>query len=309
MLRFVVRRLLLLLPVAIGISVVVFVLIRFAPGDPVVSMLGNDYSADAADRLRHELGLDQPVFVQYWLWLERVVHGNFGTSIFSRQPVGELLLGRLPTTLGLAIGATAIAIVVAVPAGVVAARWRGTAIDGSSRILATLAVSVPVFWLGLMAIIVFGANLHWFPLSGGVDQSGWAALVMPCTVLACGFGALIMRMVRSNLIEVLGEDYVRTARAKGLHERTVYYRHALRNALIPLVTVVGLQFGTLLGGAVLTETVFSLPGLGRLLVTSINARDYPVVQGCVLVIALSFVIVNLVVDLIYALVDPRIRYS
>jgi ABC-type dipeptide/oligopeptide/nickel transport system permease component len=282
-------------------------MIRLAPGDPIVSMLGNDYTPQAAAGLRHQLGLDQPLPVQYALWLGRVAHGDLGQSIFTHQPVTEVLGERLPTTIVLSVSATLLAVLIALPMGVAAARWKDSMVDGAIRVLSIAVFSVPVFWLGLMLLTLFAAKLAWFPIGGGFQEEGWGAMVLPTVTLACGFGALIVRMVRSTLVDVLAEDYIRTARSKGLKERTVYVSHALRNALLPVVTVVGLQFGTLLGGAVLTETVFSLPGLGRLLIESVSQRDYTVVQGCVLIISMFFVVTNLAVDLSYAAFDPRVR--
>jgi peptide/nickel transport system permease protein len=260
-------------------------------------------------QLRHQLGLDQSIPVQYVLWLGRVVTGDLGRALFSREPVLDLIISRLPTTVALSLGSMFVALVIALPAGILSAARKDTLVDNVSRLVAIVGVSIPVFWLGLIMLIIFAANLHWFPLGGTFQEYGWIAMVLPSIALGSGLAALITRMIRSNLLEVLGEDYVRTARAKGLHEAVVLSRHALTNALIPVITVIGLQFGTLLGGAVLTETVFNLPGLGRLLVESINRRDYPIIQGCVLVISFFFVAANLAVDLAYAIIDPRIRYS
>ena len=309
MLRYIVRRLLLVFPVAFAISALVFVLIRFAPGDPVMTMLGMDYSPEAEVGLRHQLGLDQSIPVQYVLWLGRVLQGDLGRAIFSREPVLELILYRLPTTLILTLSAMVVALVIAVPVGIVSATHNDTIFDNVGRLLAVLGVSVPVFWLGLILLILFSATLRWFPLGGTFQEYGPKAVVLPAVALGTGLAALIMRMIRSSLLEVLDEDYIRTARAKGLRQSVVITRHALKNVMIPVVTVVGLQFGMLLGGAVLTETVFNLPGLGRLLVESIMHQDYPIIQGCVLVICLSFVIVNLLVDISYVLFDPQIGYN
>lgn len=308
MTSYVLRRLLLFFPVAIGVTAVVFLVIRFAPGDPIVSLLGLDYSPEQAAQLRARLGLDQPIPVQYGLWISRVFQGDLGSSLFTRQPVLETVMSRLPNTLALAGGAMAVALVMAVPAGIVAATRKDSAFDNVSRLIAIVAVSIPVFWLGLILLLVFSVHLRWFPLGGGLDPHGLRGLVLPAVTLGAGFAALIMRMLRSSMIEVLGQDYIRTARSKGLRQRQVYYGHALKNATIPVVTIVGLQLGVLLGGAVLTETVFNIPGLGRLLIESINRRDYTLMQGCVLFIAFFFVIANLLVDLLYAFIDPRIRY-
>lgn len=308
MTSYVLRRLLLFFPVAIGVTAVVFLVIRFAPGDPIVSMLGLDYSPEQAALLRARLGLDQPIPVQYGLWISRVVQGDLGSSLFTRQPVLETVMSRLPNTLALAGGAMAVALVTAVPAGIVAATRKDSTFDNVSRIIAIVAVSIPVFWLGLILLLVFSVHLRWFPLGSGLDAQGLRGLVLPSVTLGAGFAALIMRMLRSSMIEVLGQDYIRTARSKGLRQSQIHYGHALKNATIPVVTIVGLQLGVLLGGAVLTETVFNIPGLGRLLIESINRRDYTVMQGCVLFIAFFFVMANLLVDLLYAFIDPRIRY-
>jgi peptide/nickel transport system permease protein len=301
------RRILLFFPVAIGVTAIVFLVIRFAPGDPVVSMLGLDYSPEQAAQLRATLGLDEPIPVQYGLWLGRVIQGDLGSSYFTRQPVLNMVMDRLPNTLALAGGAMTVALITAVPAGIVAATRKDTAVDNISRVIAIVGVSIPVFWLGLIFLIIFSVGLRWFPLGGGLHL-GLSGMVLPSLTLGAGFAALIMRMLRSSMIEVLEQDYIRTARSKGLRRSQINYGHALKNATIPVITVVGLQLGILLGGTVLTETVFNIPGLGRLLVESINRRDYTVMQGCVLFIAFFFVIANLVVDLLYAFIDPRIRY-
>lgn len=309
MLNRILRRLILFIPVALAITVIVFVLIRFAPGDPVRTMLGVDYSPDAAAQLQHELGLDQPIPVQYVYWVGRVLHGQLGRSFFSHEDVTALIWRRLPVTVLLTITSMSFALLLAIPTGIIAATHKDTIFDNVSRVIAIAGVSVPVFWLGLMLLIVFGAYLRWFPIGGTTQEYGPGALVLPSVALGSGFAALLMRMIRSNMIEALAEDHIRTARAKGLSERVVQYRHALKNTLIPVVTVVGLQFGILLGGAVLTETVFNMPGLGRLLIESINSRDYPIIQGCVLVVSFFFVVTNLLVDLSYGFIDPRIRYQ
>jgi ABC-type dipeptide/oligopeptide/nickel transport system permease component len=306
---YIARRLTLFFPVALTITILVFALMRFAPGDPVLTMLGTDYSAEAEADLRQRFGLDKPIPVQYVLWLGRAVQGDLGRSLFTREEVRTMIARRLPTTLLLSVSAVAVALIIAVPTGIVSAAWKDTFFDNASRLVAILGASIPVFWLGLILLIAFSANLRWFPLGGTVQEYGLKAIVLPSITLGTALSALTMRMIRSNLVEALDEDYIQTARAKGLHERVVITRHALKNALIPVLTVVGLQFGTLLGGAVLTETVFNLPGLGRLLVDSINYQDYPVIQGCVLLICFVFIVINLLVDISYALVDPRIRYG
>jgi peptide/nickel transport system permease protein len=306
--KYILRRLLLFVPVTIAISVIVFTLIRFAPGDPVLNMMGMEYSPEAAASFRHQLGLDQPIPIQYVRWLARVMRGDFGQALFSRQPVGELILERLPTTLVLASASMIVALGISIPLGILSAAKRNTFLDDLCRIVAIIGVSMPVFWLGLLLIIAFAYHVHWFPAGGSIQAFGLKALVLPAIALGTSFAALLTRMIRSNVIEILEQDYIRTARAKGLKGSVIMYRHAFRNALIPVVTVAGLQFGTLLGGAVLTETIFSLPGLGRLLVEAVNRRDYTIIQGCVLFVTFFFMSVNLIVDIIYAVIDPRIRY-
>lgn len=309
MVRYVLRRLLLLVPVVVGVTALVFFVLHLAPGDPVYVLLGQEYSEETAAELRRQLGLDQPLPVQYILWLARVVRGELGRDIITGEQVSAQLASRLPTTLLLAATSLAVALAIGVPAGIASARHRGKLIDHTSRVLAMAGVSLPVFWLGMLLIVTFSLKLQWFPPGGSVRDHGLVALVLPALTLGSTFAALITRITRTALLEVLGTDYIRTARAKGLQEWAVLYRHALRNALIPIVTVLGLQVGHLLSGAVLTETVFSLPGLGRLIVDSVLRRDYPLLQGCVLVTALVFVFVNLLVDVLYAYLDPRITYA
>lgn len=308
-LRYVARRLVLLLPVLLGISLFVFSIIRFAPGDPVHAALGMDYDPDLAAQMRHDLGLDKPIPQQYVWWLGRVMRGDLGRSIVAGETVQDLILSRLPTTLVLAFSSMIVALLVAVPLGIISAINKDSIIDNVSRLLAMVGVSMPVFWLGILLLIVFSLKLRWFPAGGSIMEHGVKALVLPSIALGASFAALITRMVRSTMVEVLVEDYIRTARAKGLHDWAVYVRHALKNALIPVVTVIGLQFGLILGGAVLTETIFNMPGLGRLLVEAVGRRDYPLIQGIILVTSLSFVLANLMVDVIYVIVDPRIRYE
>lgn len=313
--KYILRRLLMLIPVLLGISIVVFAFIHLIPGDPVVTILGSEYTEETAEQLRHVLGLDRPVYVQYLTWLGRALRGSLGRSIFpfgmitkagGGDPVLKLILARLPTTIVLTVGAMVIAVIIALPLGVITAARKDSLLDNVTRAVSVLGVSMPIFWLGLLLILVFSLKLRWLPPGGSIGDAGLEVMILPWLALGVAQAALVTRMTRSTLLEVLGEDYIRTARAKGLRESVVYYRHALRNALIPVVTVVGLQFGRLLGGAVLTETIFNLPGLGRLLVDSVYSRDYPVIQGCVLVIAFFFVFANLLVDTLYAFLDPRV---
>ncbi len=313
---YVMRRVLLLIPVGIGISMLVFGLVYFIPGDPVDVVLGADYSPETAELLREQLGLNQPVPLQYLKWLEGIAKGQLGYSIYpfggvkyDGEPVSKLISQRLPTTIGLTVGTMIFAVIISFPLGMLAAVKQHTLLDSILRILAVLGISMPVFWFGLLLIMFFAVRLGWLPSSGNYREGGIEALVLPITALGISQVALVTRMTRSAVLEVLQQDYIRTAWAKGLRPRAVYFRHTLRNALIPVVTVLGVQFGSLMGGAVLTETVFAMPGLGRLLVESLYRRDYPVIQGCVLVITFFFVISNLVVDVLYSYIDPRVSLS
>lgn len=287
----------------LGVATLVFLLIHLVPGDPVDVMLGE--GANPADReaLRASLGLDRPVSVQYLDFLGGLARLDLGRSLQEGRPVGDLIGERALPTLELALAALALAVVLAIPLGVLAAQYRGGWLDASAMGFSLLGAAIPNFWLGPMLILVFSLLLGWTPVSG---REGAASLILPAITLGTGLAAVLARMVRSSVLEVLGEDYVRTARAKGLAPAAVLWGHALRNAWLPIVTLVGMQLGALLGGAVITETVFAWPGLGTLLVESIQQRDYPVVQGCVLLISLVFVSVNLVVDLVYLWLDPRV---
>lgn len=314
--RYIARRFLMLVPVLIGATVVVFSFIHLIPGDPIVTILGDEYTPEAAQLLREQLGMDRPVYIQYFAWVGDIARGSLGHSIFpfggvkfTGHPVSKLIIDTLPTTITLTFGTVILAVVIAIPIGMITAIKRNSVIDTVLRVVSMVGISMPVFWFGLLLIMVFAIELHWLPASGNMRVSGPKAMILPIVTLSISQAALISRMTRSAMLEVLGEDYIRTARAKGLKDIIVYYRHALRNALIPIITVIGFQFGSLLGGAVLTETVFTMPGLGRLLVESVYRRDYPVIQGCVLVIALLFVLTNLVVDLLYAFLDPRVSLA
>ncbi|MGD9298063.1 nickel ABC transporter permease [Thiohalocapsa sp.] len=291
------------LVVVLGVCTLVFLLIHLVPGDPVEAMLGE--RAQAADRaaLQAALGLDLPLWEQYRRYLLGLLRLDLGQSFLDQRPVAAILGERLPATLRLAAAALGIALGLALPLGVLAARLRGTALDSAAMTLSLLGVSIPNFWLGPLLILVFSLWLGWTPVSG--DETA-LSIVLPAITLGTALAAVLARMVRASLLEVLNEDYVRTARAKGLGETAVLWRHALRNAWLPVLTVIGLQLGGLLAGAVITETVFAWPGIGSLLVESIKARDFPVVQGCVLLISLSYVLVNALTDLAYAWIDPRI---
>jgi peptide/nickel transport system permease protein len=293
--------------VLFGVSVAVFFMLRAVPGDPVTVMLSEHATPEGGALLRHELGLDRPVYVQYFRYMDRVVHGDLGRSIRLALPVSSLIRQRFPATLELAFASLALASLLGVIAGVTAAAFRGRLPDHAIMVGALLGVSVPSFWLALMLILFFGLKLGILPIAG--NDEGIKSLVLPALTLATIPLAIISRLTRSSLVEVLREDYIRTALAKGLSRRRVLIRHALRNGLIPLITVVGIQFGTLLGGAIIVETVFAWPGIGRLLIDAVAARDFPLIQGIILFIAAGFVLVNLAVDLLYAWIDPRVRHQ
>jgi ABC-type dipeptide/oligopeptide/nickel transport system permease component len=306
LLTYVTRRILVSIPTLLGVATIIFMLVRLLPGDPARVVAGLLASQEDVERIRHQLELDQPLYLQYVTFLGRLLHGDLGTSTRTSMPVTQEILSRLPYTAELAVASTVIAVVLGITLGTLAAARRGGWMDLAISSVSVFGLSMPVYWLGLMLILLFSIRLHMFPAAGGQDPLG---LVLPSITLAAFSLALVARQARSAMLEVLGQDYVRTARAKGAPRRVVLVKHALRNALLPVITVIGLQFGALLGGAVLTEFVFSWPGVGRLLVDSIFARDYPVVQGVVLMLAVAFIVVNLLVDLLYAYVDPRIRYN
>jgi len=303
---YIIRRIILAIPVLIGVSLLVFSIVRFIPGDPARAIAGVHASPQYIESVRREMLLDEPIHVQYYVYMRNLIRGDLGRSTFSRRPVATELRERFPNTMRLAVAAMIIATVIGVGAGIVSATRRYSLFDNISMVGALIGVAAPVFWLGVMFQLLFSVRLGWLP-SGGMGSLRF--LILPSLTLGLATAALIARITRSSMLEVLRQDFITTARSKGLSERIVIYKHALKNALIPVVTVMGLQFGTLLGGAVLTETVFSWPGVGRLLVDSILARDYPVVQGAVLLLAVSFVLINLVVDVIYAFLDPRITYG
>ena len=302
--RFLITRVLTAFAVVLGVVCLVFMLLHLVPGDPVEVMLGE--SARPADKaaLQQALGLDQPPHVQFGRYLASLGRFDLGTSLYSARPVRDVLLERLPATLELGVAALLIALLLAVPLGVLAAVKKGTAWDVGAMGIALFGVSIPNFWMGPMLILVGALWLGWFPVSG---RGGIASLVLPALTLGTALAAILSRMIRSALLEVLNEDFMRTARGKGLPDRTVIVRHGLRNALLPVITLVGLQLGALLSGAVITETVFSWPGIGSLVVEAIHRRDYPVVQATVLCISASYVVLNMLTDLAYARIDPRVR--
>jgi ABC-type dipeptide/oligopeptide/nickel transport system permease component len=302
---FFVRRLLLTIPVLLGVTTLVFSLIHLVPGDPVQAMLGESASPQDVAELRGRLGLDRPLYVQYVAFLKGVGTGNLGASLRTNQSVTSAIAERMPATAELAMAAMAFAIVLAIPLGVIAAVKAGSAVDHLATTVALIGISVPGFWLGPLLAILFAVELGWLPVSG---RGTLAHLVLPAITLGAPLAAVLARMTRASVVEELRELYVLAARARGASRMRAVMRHAFRNSLIPIVTVLGLQFGAVLTGAVITETIFSWPGVGRLLIQSISFRDYPLVQGCILLIAVTYVAVNLLTDLVYGFLDPRIRY-
>ncbi len=332
--RYAIKRFLTIVPVLVGISIIVFSFIHLIPGDPAVTMLGERATPQRVVEVRAQLGLDQPLYTQYFIYVGKIAHGDLGASILRGDPVLHDLVRRFPATVELATSAILIAILVGVPMGIISAVWRNSFFDGFSRLVALTGVSMPIFWLGLMLAWCFGVLLGWLPTGFrlGTDVTlvvvthfnildslltrNWAALVsslrhliLPALALSTIPMAVIARMTRASLLEVLSQDYIRTAESKGLPQQSVILRHAMRNALLPVMTVTGLQVGRLLAGAILTETIFSWPGIGLWIYESIQARDYPIVQGATLFIATIFVMVNLLTDVLYAAVDPRIKYD
>lgn len=310
---YVVRRLLALIPVGLVVATVAFVLIHLAPGDPAAIIAGPDASASDVGRIQHQLGLDQPLWMQLVRWYGRLVQGDLGQSIFLRRPVTEAILDRVEPTLLLTLLSMAVAIAVGVPSGVLSARHHDTATDQALMAVSLVGISIPNFLLGLIFVLVFGVRLGWFPVAGYSPlEDGWLrtlrTLTLPALALGLVQSALIARIARSAMLDVLREQFITTGRAKGLGERIVVYKHALKNALIPTVTVIGISFAILISGAVVIETVFNIPGLGRLIISAVLRRDYPVIQGVVLCIAGVYMLVNLAVDLSYLLFDPRVRY-
>jgi peptide/nickel transport system permease protein len=303
-LRYLVRRLLLTAPVLLGVATLVFSLIHLVPGDPAQAMLGDGASPQDIAELRTSLGLDRPLLEQYTTFLRQAITGNLGRSFRTGQPVTAMIIERLPATAELAIAAMIVALLIAIPLGVVAAVWRGTAVDYSAMTFALAGVSIPNFWLGPLLAIIFAVELGWLPVSG---RGTPAHLILPAVSLGLALAAILARMTRASLLDELRELYVRAARARGVARVAAITLHALRNSMVPLLTIVALQFGAVLTGAVITETIFAWPGIGRLLIQSIGFRDYPMVQGCILLIAVTYVTVNLVTDLMYGVLDPRIR--
>jgi ABC-type dipeptide/oligopeptide/nickel transport system permease component len=306
MIRYISLRLLFALPALWLIVTMVFLLAHVVPGDPVQQMLGEGARLEDLQQLRHSLGLDLPVPVQYERYLKSVLHGNLGESFRFQQPVAGLVLSHFPATLELAFVALLVCMAIGIPGGILAAARRGETADHAVGVLTLLGLSVPNFALGPVLMLIFSVLLGWLPVSG---RGGISHLVLPAITLGAALAAILTRMVRTAVVEQLSSDYVRTARAKGLSEPAVLFHHAFRNALTPILTILGLQFGALLAGAIVTETIFSWPGIGRLAVQAIESRDYPLLQGCILLIAVTYVVVNLATDLVHALVDPRVRFE
>jgi peptide/nickel transport system permease protein len=313
MYTFIIRRFLQMLIVLLLVSIAVFSLVFFIPGDVTLAILGDYAAKEDVIMLREKLGLDRPIYVQYLIWLRNLVRGDMGRSLTSKYPVAALIRQRLPNTIQLALCGMFLAVLIGLPLGVLSAKMHNTFIDMILRAFSTLGMAMPNFWLGILLILLFSLQLGWLPSSGIVPMStsfgGWAkSMILPSITIGTRFATVVLRQTRSSMLEVLGTDYVRTARAKGVSELAVTGKHALRNALIPVVTVIGLQTGRLLGGAVVTETIFSLPGLGSLIALAVTQRDFAVVQSGIMIAALGVLGINLIVDIIYGFLDPRIRY-
>ncbi|MBC5729873.1 MULTISPECIES: ABC transporter permease [Eubacteriales] len=304
MLKYTIKRIISLIPVIIGATLIVYVILSMADGDPARIILGEDATPERVAELREEMGLNDPVLVQYGRYMLNLLHGDMGVSYRTGAPVVTEIAARLPNTIRLALVASVVSIVLAIPLGIIAAIKQNSIFDGICMVVSLIGVSMPSFWLGLLLILLFSLRLEWLP-SFGADQ--WKCIILPSFALAVASMASVARTMRSSMLEVIRQDYIRTARSKGLSEGTVIRRHALRNAMIPTMTSIGLQTGILLSGSVLVETVFSWPGIGRLMITSIQQRDIPTVVGCIIIFAICFSIVNLIVDLLYGLVDPRMK--
>ncbi len=326
MVKFVFNRILQIIPVVFGITILVFFIMRLIPGDPAMIMLGQDATPEDIARLRAILGLDRNIFVQLFSYLKNMLFLDFGDSIFLKQSVFEVIKGSFPATIELAVTSLIISLLIAVPLGVISAVKQNTWIDYTSMAFAQIGISMPVFWIGVLLILLFSVELGWLPsfgrgepitegfkvlvTTGSADVllASLKKLILPATSLGIMGSAMISRMIRSTMLEVLDSDYIRTARAKGTAERKVIMRHAFRNALLPVITIVGLQFGNLLGGSIITESVFAWPGIGRVIITAISQRDFPLVQGGVIFLAITFAVINLLVDLLYVVLNPKIRH-
>jgi peptide/nickel transport system permease protein len=314
MLQYIIRRLLVLVPLLIGVTVITFTMIRLVPGDPVAAQYGanpEEMDPEVVERLREELGLNDPLPVQFARYVGHLIRGDLGRSITTKRPVGPDIVQRFPATMLLAVSAIAVVLLVSIPLGIISALKRGSLLDSVVMTISLFGVSMPNFWIGVVLILIFALRLDWLPSVGrGEGVVGTIkSLILPAVTLGTSMAGLVTRITRSSMLEVLGQDYMRTAHAKGLQRRVVLVRHGLRNALIPVVTILGLQFASLLGGTVIVETIFAWPGMGRFAVNAIWRRDYPVIMGTVLVFAVIFMLVNLVTDVLYTFLDPRIRYD
>ena len=305
MAKYIIRRLIAMIPVVMGITFLVFMIMQLAPGDPVRMILGDSAEPEAIEAMREEMGLNDPVLVQYGRYMVDLLHGDMGTSYTNQRPMAQEEFIRVPATFELALVSAVVSILIAIPLGVIAAVKQNTLFDNLSMVVSLVGISMPAFWLALMLMLVFSLRLGWFPVQGNGD--GWRSFVLPSISIGFMNMAAIARTTRSSMLETIRQDYIRTARSKGITEGEVIMHHAFGNALIPTITVVGVQLGGLLGGAVLTETVFAWPGLGRLMVQAVNGRDVPVVMGCIVILSIGFSIVNLIVDLAYGFIDPRVR--
>lgn len=311
--KYILKRILVAIPVLFGISLIAFFIVRIIPGDTVTAMLGNNYNEEQAAILRSKYGLDKPLFIQYGIWLGNVIQGDFGYSYFTNKPVLSTIIERLPVTVELTIISVFCAVLMAIPLGTISALKRNSSLDYGASFFGLLGISIPNFWLGTLMILFLSLVAGLFPSGGFVPLNeglfdNLKSLILPSIALGSAVGAVAMRMTRSSMLEVLGQEYIKMARAKGVNNRRMIWKHALKNALIPVVTVIGIQTGYLLGGSVVVEQIFSLPGIGRLALEAITNRDYALLQGTILFIASAFVIINLVVDVIYGYLNPRIRY-
>ncbi|HAS92396.1 MAG TPA: ABC transporter permease [Sedimentibacter sp.] len=305
MLKYIFKKLLMMIPILLGLTIILFLILHLAPGDPVHLVVGPNVTPEVYENVRRSMGLDRPLIIQYFDYLSNLVKGDLGSSILQHRPVADIVLERFPITIGLGVRALLLSFLIAVPVGIIAAVNRNKSADFIAMTFALVGISMPTFWFGIILLYFFAYKLGLFPISG---YGTWKHLVLPVITMGLTDAAVIARMMRSSMLEVIGQDYIRTARAKGLREKVVTNKHALKNALIPVITLLGMRMGWIIGGSVTLEIIFSIPGLGRTMVDSIFSRDYPVVQGSVLILATSVMISNLIADILYALVDPRIRY-
>lgn len=305
MLKYIIKKLLLMIPVLLGLTIIVFLILHLAPGDPVHKVVGPNATPEVYENVKRSMGLDRPLIIQYFGYLGNLLKGDLGSSILQHRPVADIVMERFPITIGLGVRALLLSFLIAVPVGIIAAVNRNKLLDYFAMTFALVGISMPTFWFGMLLLYFFAYKLRLFPISG---YGTWKHLMMPVITMGLTDAAVIARMMRSSMLEVIGQDYIRTARAKGLKEKVVTNKHALKNALIPVITLLGMRMGWIVGGSVTLEIIFSIPGLGRTMVDSIFSRDYPVVQGSILILAASVMISNLIADILYAVVDPRIRY-